>query len=392
MEILELTALELGKKIKAGEITVKEAVQAVIDRAKEVEPVINSYVTLDEAGAFAQAEEIQKKIDAGELTGPLAGVPVAIKDNMCIKEQLTTCSSKILSNFKPTYTAEAVENLKKLLSAPLPEFPVSATVACQGIYGANSGAAAEKLFPISDITYFRNFEGVFSAVEKGLCEFGVLPIENSKAGSVLDVYDLMKKYRFNIVKSVRLRIDHCLAAVKGATVKDIKTVISHPQALSQCADYLKKSGVKTEASENTAIAAKTVADNGDKSVGVICTLQGAEAYGLNVLERGIQDSDSNYTRFICISKDLRIYKGADKISIMTGLEHKPGSLNRILSSFYALGLNLTKIESRPTAGFEFTFYFDFDGDVSEQGVLNLIADLENGSDKFVFLGSYKEIV
>ena len=113
MEILELTALELGKKIKAGEITVREAVQAALDRAKEAEPVINSYVTLDEAGAFAQAEEIQKKIDAGELTGPLAGVPVAIKDNMCIKGQLTTCSSKILSNFKPTYTAEAVENLKK---------------------------------------------------------------------------------------------------------------------------------------------------------------------------------------------------------------------------------------------------------------------------------------
>ena len=112
MEILELTALELGKKIKAGEITVKEAVQAAIDRAKEAEPVINSYVTLDEDGALAQAEEIQKKIDAGELTGPLAGVPVAVKDNMCIRGQLTTCSSKILSNFKPTYTAEAVENLK----------------------------------------------------------------------------------------------------------------------------------------------------------------------------------------------------------------------------------------------------------------------------------------
>ena len=113
MEILELTALELGKKIKAGEITVREAVQAALDRAKEAEPVVNSYVTLDEAGALAQAEEVQKKIDAGELTGPLAGVPVAVKDNMCIKGQLTTCSSKILSNFKPTYTAEAVENLKK---------------------------------------------------------------------------------------------------------------------------------------------------------------------------------------------------------------------------------------------------------------------------------------
>lgn len=113
MEILELTALELGKKIKAGEVTVKEAVQAAIDRAKEAEPAVNSYVTLDESGALAQAEEIQKKIDAGELTGPLAGVPVAIKDNLCIKGQLTTCSSKILSNFKPAYTAEAVENLKK---------------------------------------------------------------------------------------------------------------------------------------------------------------------------------------------------------------------------------------------------------------------------------------
>ena len=113
MKISELTALQLGAKIRAGEITVKEAVQAALERAKAAEPVINSYVTLDEAGAYAQAEEIQKKIDAGELTGPLAGVPVAVKDNMCIKGQLTTCSSKILSNFKPTYTAEAVENLRK---------------------------------------------------------------------------------------------------------------------------------------------------------------------------------------------------------------------------------------------------------------------------------------
>ena len=112
MDLLKLTALELGKKIKAGEVTVREAVRAVIEQAKEVEPAINSYVTLDEEGAYAQADEIQKKIDAGELTGPLAGVPVAIKDNMCIEGQLTTCSSKILSGFQPTYTAQAVENLK----------------------------------------------------------------------------------------------------------------------------------------------------------------------------------------------------------------------------------------------------------------------------------------
>lgn len=113
MKILELTALELSEKIKAGEIKVKDAVKAALDRAKEAEPAINSYVTLDEEGAYAQAEEVQKKIDTGELTGPLAGVPVAIKDNMCIKGQLTTCSSRILSGFRPTYTAQAVENLRK---------------------------------------------------------------------------------------------------------------------------------------------------------------------------------------------------------------------------------------------------------------------------------------
>ena len=113
MGILELTALELGKKIKAGEVTVRQAVDAALKQAEAVEPVINSYVTLDREGAYAQADEIQKKIDEGGIDSPLAGVPVAVKDNMCIKDQLTTCSSKILSNFKPTYTAEAVENLKK---------------------------------------------------------------------------------------------------------------------------------------------------------------------------------------------------------------------------------------------------------------------------------------
>ena len=113
MDLLKLTALELGEKIKAKEVTVREAVDAVIGQIKEAESEIHSFVTIDEEGAYAQAEEIQKKIDVGELTGPLAGVPVAVKDNMCIEGQLTTCSSKILSNFKPTYTAEAVKNLRK---------------------------------------------------------------------------------------------------------------------------------------------------------------------------------------------------------------------------------------------------------------------------------------
>ncbi|MBR3803983.1 MAG: chorismate mutase [Clostridia bacterium] len=284
------------------------------------------------------------------------------------------------------------EELDEIIKNPLVDFPVDGTVACQGVLGANSGRAAEKLFPISDVTYFKTFEGVFNAVEKGLCEYGVLPIENSTAGSVLEVYDLMKKYDFHIVKSVRLQIDHCLAGVSGADIKDIKTVISHQQALSQCNEYLKKLGVKTEAVENTAVGAKKVMEDGDKSVAVLCSKECATAYGLKIIEPRVQNAEKNFTRFICIAKDMRIYKGADKISIMTSLPHTPGSLNKIVSRFYAFGLNLTKIESRPIEGsdFEFNFYFDFEGDVLDPQVRNLLAELDNGSDKFVLLGAYKE--
>ena len=286
-----------------------------------------------------------------------------------------------------------VEKLIAILGKDLTDLPVRAAVACQGVKGANSGAAATKFFPISDITYFKNFEGVFSAVQSGLCEYGVLPIENSTAGSVTEVYDLMTKYNFHIVRSLKLKIEHCLAGTVGADIGDVKKVVSHPQALSQCAEYIKRKGYAVEESQNTAVAAKTVAQNEDKSVAVLCSPDCAKIYGLKVLERAVQDNFDNFTRFICICKNLEVKKGSDKISVMTTLPHKSGSLNGVLSKFSALGLNLTKIESRPIAGtnFEFTFYFEFDGDVSDKTTLALISELENESDKFVFLGTYKEI-
>lgn len=290
-------------------------------------------------------------------------------------------------------TSPTVDKIVKLLKENVSDMPSRAAVACQGVKGANSGAAATKFFSISDITYFKSFEGVFSAVESGLCEYGVLPIENSTAGSVSEVYDLMTKYNFHIVRSLKLKIEHCLAGVVGADKKDVKKVLSHPQALSQCAEYIKKNGYIAEESQNTAVAAKTVAENGEKSVAVLCSPDCAELYGLKILERAVQDNSDNFTRFICICKDLEIKKGSDKISVMTTLPHKSGSLNGVLSRFSALGLNLTKIESRPIAGtnFEFTFYFEFDGDVADKMTLGLIAELENESDKFVFLGTYKEL-
>ena len=290
-------------------------------------------------------------------------------------------------------SSATVDEIKSILSGGLKSAPVRAAVACQGVAGANSGAAAKKLFPINEVTYFKNFEGVFSAVERGLCEYGVLPIENSTAGSVSEVYDLMKKHDFHIVRAVKLSIEHCLAGVRGATAKDVKRVLSHPQALRQCAEYIKSRNFIAEEAANTATAAMQAAEKGDKSVAVLCSAECAEVYGLTVLERGVQDEASNYTRFICIGKNVEIFSGSDKISVMTTLPHRPGGLVNVLNGFAAQGLNLTKIESRPVPNtdFEFMFYFDFEGEVNRPEVLDLIASLENNSDKFVFLGAYKEI-
>lgn len=297
--------------------------------------------------------------------------------------------SALLGKSSPT-----VERIREILNGELTDLPTRAAVACQGVKGANSGAAAVKFFPISDITYFKNFEGVFSAVESGLCEYGVLPIENSTAGSVLEVYDLMQKYDFHIVRALKLKIEHCLAGRAGTTLDAVKKVISHPQALRQCFEYIKNNGFEAVEAENTAVAAKKVAEDCDTSVAVLCSPDCAELYGLQILARSVQDNPNNFTRFILIGKDLEIKKGSDKISVMTTLSHKPGSLNGVLTRFSALGLNLTKIESRPIAGtnFEFTFYFDFDGDIADDKVLGLISEMENSSDRFVLLGTYKEIV
>ena len=291
-------------------------------------------------------------------------------------------------------TSKSVEKINKALLNEDKNLPVSATVACQGVLGANSGVAAKRFIPICDVSYFKNFEGVFTAVDKGLCEYGVLPIENSTAGSVLEVYDLMNKYNFYIARSIRVKISHCLAVLPGATKADVKKVISHQQAINQCANYIKNSKFDAQAVENTAIAAKSVAESNDKTLGALCSKECAEIYGLKILEENVEDNLNNYTRFILISQELNVYEGSDRISIMTSAPHESGSLSKILARFSALRLNLTKIESRPILGsdFEFMFYFDFEGNVQDKGVINLIAEMENSSLIFNFLGDYKEIL
>lgn len=283
---------------------------------------------------------------------------------------------------------EALENTPKL-------FPNKAVVACQGVPGAYSQAACEKLFEVPSIMYFNSFEGVFNAVEKGLCRYGILPIENSSYGSVGAVYDLMQNYNFHIVKSLRLRVSHNLMAKAGTKLSDVREIFSHEQAIGQCGEFLKSlKDVKVTVCENTALAAKMVAESDRTDVAAISSKECLDLYGLELLKNQIQVSDNNYTRFICISKKLEIYPGSNRISLILSLPHVPRSLYHTIAKFSALGINLTKLESRPIPGsdFEFMFYFDLEASVYSQELINLLCELDNQPETFVFLGSYIETI
>ena len=274
-------------------------------------------------------------------------------------------------------------------------FPPKAVVACQGVEGAYSQKACEKIFSAPSILYCRDFESVFSAIEKGLCRYGILPIENSLAGSVNSVYDQMISRNFHIVRSVRVKIDHTLIAPPGVRLEDIKEVYSHEQAIQQCSRYLEAhSGWQVNVCRNTAAAAQMVAESGRKDVAAISSAACAPLYGLNILATDIQNNSNNHTRFICIAKQPEIYPGADHTSLMLVLPNRPGSLYQLLGRFYAQGINLTKLESRPMPGrdFEFMFYFDLEASVYSPAFIRLMEELDVTLEQFSYLGSYSELV
>lgn len=288
------------------------------------------------------------------------------------------------------------KDIERAIADTQPLFPPAATVACQGVEGAYSQLACEKLFKHPQVMYFKTFESVFSAIENGFCDYAVLPLENSTAGSVKEIYDLMLSHSsFKIVRSTRLKVDHNLVAKKGTKMSDIKEIFSHPQAISQCAKFLDAMpGVKITACENTAAAAEAVAKSEWTDVAAISSYNCVELYGLERLAADIQDRSNNYTRFICISKKLEIYPGADKTSLMLVLPHRPGALYQILGRFYALGMNLIKLESRPLPDreFEFMFYFDLETSVYSDEFIRLVDDLDAICEEFQYLGSYSEVI
>ena len=275
-------------------------------------------------------------------------------------------------------------------------FPEKAVVACQGVEGAHSSAACQKIFEKPSIMYCQSFESVFQAVQSGLCKYGVVPLENSSAGSVTQIYNLMSEYKFSIVRSTKMQIQHSLLAKNGTKKEDIKEIFSHPQAISQSSEYLGSLGKNVKITEcaNTAIAAKMVAESERTDVAAVASSDCAEQYSLEVLESGIQNTKNNYTRFICFSKNLEIYPGADRTSLLIKTPHKAGALYSVIANFYSLGINIIKLESRPIpeSDFEFMFYFDIDVSVYSEKLPAIIDLLEYslGNSNVKYLGSYRE--
>ena len=284
--------------------------------------------------------------------------------------------------------------VKASLAAGGDVFPQTGLVACQGVEGANSQVACDKLLPRGNIVYVKSFEAVVAAVESGLCKFGVLPIENSSTGSVRTVYGLLQSHNLSIVRSTRLCIRHELLALPGVKMDDITEIYSHEQAIGQCSKFLNGlGGVRVIPCDNTAMAAKMVADSGSRHAAAISSHPCAALYGLQCVNDAIQDSDNNYTRFICITKDPVIYAGANRISLIIACDNKPGALYEILSKLAALGINMTKLESCPVTGrnFEFIFFLELEASVHEPGVLPMLEELERSCANFQFLGSYAEV-
>ncbi len=283
--------------------------------------------------------------------------------------------------------------IKKARENTPSEFPDLATVAVQGTDGAYSELAAERCFGLPEITWVRSFSGVAQAVEKGLCKYGILPVENSNYGTVGAVYDLMQQHKFHVVRSLKLHIAHALLGLPNSKLENIREIISHEQALGQCDKFLNAHpSIKVTTVENTAVAARMVLESNRQDVAAIASKNCAKLYNLAVLSDDLQNSPNNYTRFICIAKDLLIYPGAARISLMLSLPHRPGALYSVIAKFAALGLNLLKLESRPMPGsdFEFRFYFDIAAPERSEAVLRLLDELEAELDNFTFLGWYSE--
>ncbi|WP_367567583.1 prephenate dehydratase [Lacrimispora sp.] len=265
-------------------------------------------------------------------------------------------------------------------------------VVYQGVEGAYTHEAALQYFGTAgEIYHVQSWEDVMKAVAEGEADYGVLPIENSSAGAVIDNYDLLIKYQNYIVAETFLTVNHALLGLPGASTENIKTVFSHPQALMQCSEYLNSNRQWKQISlENTAVAAKKVVEEGDLSQAAVASEIAGRIYGLKVLKSSINHNKNNTTRFIILSRNPVYREDAQKVSISFELPHKSGTLYNMLSNFIYNGVNMRMIESRPIPGrnWEYRFFVDIEGNLSDCAVQNALKGISEEGLNMRVLGNY----
>lgn len=267
-----------------------------------------------------------------------------------------------------------------------------ARVVFQGAEGAYSQIAMMRYFG-ENVNCFHvdSFRDAMCAIEEGSADYAVLPIENSTAGIVNEIYDLLAEYENYIVGEQIIKIEHCLLGLPGTELAQIRTVFSHPQSLMQSERYLNvHDGWKQISMQNNAFAARKVSEDGDHSQAAIASEQAAKIYGLDILERGVNQSDTNSTRFIIVTNQKIFLKDAKKVSLCLEVPHESGSLYHILSHFIYNNLNMTKIESRPIEGrnWEYRFFIDFEGNLADGAVKNALRGLREEAQNMRILGNY----
>ena len=269
----------------------------------------------------------------------------------------------------------------------------NARVVFQGAEGAYAQIAMEQYFGEAvDSYHVDTWRDAMVAIANGEADYGVLPIENSSAGVVSEIYDLLVEFENCIVAEQIIGIEHCLMSVPGAKLDDIKTVYSHPQSLMQSSSYLGEHRDWEQCSlKNNAFAAKKVMEDGDVTQAAIASEHAANTYGLEILEKGVNDNKNNSTRFIIVTNKKIFTKNSKKVSICFEIPHESGSLYRMLSHFIYNNLNLTKIESRPIAGktWEYRFFVDFEGNLNDNAVKNALRGLAEEAIHMRILGNYK---
>ena len=334
--------------------------------------------------AVYDAEREKQKLDAVSAMADSEFNQVAVRE---LFSQMMSISRK----YQYSILAEHGRAMK-LGFERLDQLPMEGVrVVHQGVEGAYSHAAAIQYFgEKAEIYHVARFEDAMKEVQLGNADYAVMPIEKSSAGAVIDMYDLLTRYDNYIVAETFLPVNHALLGVPGAKLSDVKTVFSHPQALMQCSAFLNDNGLKQISVENTAVAAKRVLEEGDKSQAAIASEIAGKLYGLELLKPFIQNNQGNTTRFVILANRKVYQKDAGKISLCFELPHTSGSLYNMLGNFIFNHVNMMMIESRPIPGknWEYRFFVDIEGNLQDAGVKNALRGIGAEAQNFKILGNY----